>query len=95
MTKKVVKTAYNKLCVHAKKHAKLQKDFDEACREQYGFIFQDCNFSIRPYVSNIYLADESCIIDTLDYGTDSLPFNVFDEMMRKAMKIKNEVKQWK
>lgn len=87
MTKKVVEEAYNKLCVHAKKHAKLQKDFDNACKEQYGFIFQECDFSIHPGMPDRVLADESCIIDTIDYGTDCLPFNEFDAMMLTAKKI--------
>ncbi|MFA4870982.1 MAG: hypothetical protein WC623_22475 [Pedobacter sp.] len=88
MTKTVVEKAYNKLAVHAKKHAKLQKNFDEACREQYGFIFQECDFSIDPIRPQMSFCDSDPIIDTIDYGTDCLPFNEFDIMMRKAMKIK-------
>jgi hypothetical protein len=87
MTKTVVETAYNKLAVHAKKHAKLQKAFDDACREQYGLVYPECDFSIYPEPGRT-LADDDSIIDTLDYGTDCLPFNEFDTMMQKAMKIK-------
>ncbi len=89
MTTKKVEKLYNKLAIYAKKRGKLQKEFDEECREQYGFLFNECDFSIYPEAFQRTLKDEDGIIDTLDYGTDSLSFNIFDEMMRKAKIIKD------
>ncbi len=89
MTKKKVEKLYNKLAVYAKKRGKLQKEFDEECREQYGFLFNECDFSVYPEAFQRTLKDEDSIIDTLDYGTDRLPFREFDKMMQKAKAIKD------
>jgi hypothetical protein len=85
MTRKVVEALYNKLAVHAKKHTAIQKQFDEACREQYGCNYQECDFKVGDLPS---LADSDSIIDTLDYGTDGLPFAEFDKLMMKAKAIR-------
>lgn len=90
MTRKVVEGLYNKLAVYAKRHKKLQKAFDDACREQYGTRYNDCDFSVEAN-PDLKLQDNDKIIDTLDYGTDCLPFEEFDMMMMKAKAI-NEAK---
>ena len=92
MTRKVVEKIYNKLSAHAKKHALLQKKFDDACREQYGCTFNECDFSIDSN-PGLHLSDSDKIIDTLDYGTDCLPFDEFDGMMLKAKIIMEKLRR--
>jgi len=89
MSKKSVEKAYNKLTIWAHKHSKLQQDFDNECKKEYGFIFQDCNFSIHPEAIGRIFADEDSIIDTIDYGTDSLPFKEFDNFVLDCVVLMN------
>ncbi len=89
MTKRDVENAYNNLAIYAKKRSNLQSQFDNKCKEQYGFVFNEIDFSIDPMRPLKTLQDADEIIDTLDYGTDCLPFHDFNEMMNKAKTIKD------
>lgn len=86
MTKNDVKKLYNRLAVLAKKIKRESKKFDELCKEHYGFVYQECSFSIDPNLPQLSFCDDDAIIDTLDYGTDSLPFKEFDKKMELAKK---------
>ena len=87
MSLKTVEKSYDKLAVYAKKRSKLQKDFDDKCRKQYGFLYDEIDFSVDPCRPQLQLKDEDEIIDTLDYGTVSLSFYNFNTMMMKAKHI--------
>ena len=77
MSKLNVRKSYNRMAVLAKKHKEETKRFLDLCDEEYGFNFHD----------DEKLKDSDKIIDTIDYGTDCLPFEEFDKMMETSKKL--------
>jgi len=83
-----IKKVYDKLADLAQKHTTARATFDKMCEQHYGFTYNDCDFSIESNLTKF--ADDDEIIDTLDYGIDSLSFEKFNEKMMKAVKIIND-----
>lgn len=73
-----MKKSYNKLSVLAKKHSTEKTKFSKICEKFYGSAFNEIES----------LKDNDKIIDTLDYGTDCLPFEEFDELMEANKETK-------
>jgi hypothetical protein len=77
MTKKrELERSWNKLSKLANEHMKESLAFHRLCEVVYG-----TNWNILPS-----LQDHDPIIDTIDYGIDSLSFEEFDELITKAIK---------
>lgn len=58
----------------ARKDRRAGKEFDDGCAKYYGFQFHQKE----------WLKDNEQIIDTLDYGTSDLDFEVFDKLMKSS-----------
>jgi len=69
------KKCWNKLSRLATQHSDESNKFTKLCEEHYGVCFSDLK----------ELADSDDIIDTIDYGTGSLSFEDFNDMMKTAL----------
>jgi len=72
--------SWYKLSNLAKLHTAEQNRFNQLAEEYYG-----TEWNRLPS-----LRDNDRIIDTLDYGIDSLTFTEFDELMRKVVLLRRE-----
>lgn len=59
----------------ARRHSHAKTEFDKLAEEYYGVEWHQLPS----------LTDNDRIIDTTDYGTDSLTFSEFDELIRSAI----------
>jgi len=73
--KEVIESWY-KLSNLAEQHVEESTRFQILCEEYYGVEWRDIKS----------LEDNDRIIDTIDYGTDSLTFKEFDELVKSAMR---------
>jgi len=64
-----------RLSEHAVRHRVESARFNLLCEEYYGVIWDTFD----------RLADNDRIIDTIDYGTDTLTFEEFDKLVLSAM----------
>lgn len=71
-----LKKKWDKLSKLAAQHKEAGERFNRAAEEYYGVEWNWLSL----------IADHDPIIDTIDYGTDSLTFEEFDELVRSAMK---------
>lgn len=75
VTKQEMKKNWDKLAKLAEQHREASDLFNKVAEEYYGVKWD--------WLASI--ADNDSIIDTIDYGTDSLTFKEFEVLVRFAM----------
>lgn len=75
-----LKESWVKLSELARQHKDECAKFHLLCEEYYGI-----EWHTLPSI-----VDNDHIIDTIDYGTDALTFEEFDELVRSAMKVEEQ-----
>lgn len=75
-----IKLSWIKLSELAKRHRVESAKFNRLCEAYYGIEW----YNIPSIVDNDH------IIDTIDYGTDALTFEEFDELVRSAMNAEKQ-----
>ena len=76
LLKRELKESYQRLADSAAAHQSESIQFHKLCEEHYGILWDHLPS----------LADCDPIIDTIDYGTDSLSFEKFDELVVAGIK---------
>lgn len=75
-----IKLSWIKLSKLAKQHRVESVNFNRLCEAYYGVEWHTIPS----------IADSDPIIDTIDYGTDALTFEEFDELVRSAMNAEKQ-----
>ncbi len=83
LLKRELAESYQRLADVAEAHQSESRRFHKLCEKCYGV-----DWYLLPS-----LADSDPIIDTIDYGTDTLSFDKFDEMVLEAIKERDAAQE--